>query len=217
MTYRRRLRSGIVITSTRVGHARQLEMLQETVFPMLAPDERFKEAHYLKHIELFPEGQFVALAGERVVGMTTSIRYAFDFDHPQHTFAEVIEGGWLTSHDPGGPWLYGVDLGTHPDYRRRGIARALYRARQDTVHRLGLKGQVILGMLNGYGALKDRMTAQDYYESLLRGERIDPTLSVQLRIGFEARGLIPGYVSDPTCDGYGALLVLDASKKVDVG
>ena len=215
MAYRYVLKNGIVISSTQPDHARQLEKLQEIVFPTLAPGERFKEAHYRKHIEIFPEGQFVALDRDRVVGMTSSLRKSFDFDHPHHTFAEVIQGGWLTSHEPEGEWLYGVDMGTHPQYRRRGIARALYAARQATVHALGLSGQITVGMLRGYGAVKEKMTAQTYYDALLRGEINDPTISAQLKIGFEARGLLSEHITDPVCDGYGVLLALDAAKEVE--
>ncbi len=208
------LSSGIKIASTRKEHAPALEELQILCFPTLDDKERFKSAHYLKHIELFPEGQFVALDGDRVVGMTSTIRMHFDFGHVEHTFAEVIQGGWLTSHEPDGNWLYGADIGTHPAYRRRGIARGLYAARHLTVGGLGLKGQVTVGMLRGYGAVKEEMSAQDYYDSLLRGERSDPTISAQMSVGFEPRGLLPNYLNDPVCDNTGVLLVLAAGKDV---
>ena len=208
------LSSGIKIASTRKEHAPALEELQILCFPTLDDDQRFKRAHYGKHIELFPEGQFVALDGEKVVGMTSTIRMRFDFGHVEHTFADVIQGGWLTSHQPDGDWLYGADIGTHPAYRRRGIARGLYAARHLTVYALGLKGQVTVGMLRGYGALKGEMSARDYYDSLLRGERSDPTISAQMSVGFEPRGLLPNYLNDPVCDNYGVLLVLAAEKDV---
>lgn len=208
------LSSGIKIASTRKEQAPALEELQILCFPTLDDKERFKSAHYLKHIELFPEGQFVALDGERVVGMTSTIRTRFDFEHVEHTFADVIQGGWLTSHQPDGDWLYGADIGTHPDYRRRGIARGLYAARHLTVGGLELKGQVTVGMLRGYGALKKEMSAQDYYDSLLRGERSDPTISAQMSVGFEPRGLLSNYLNDPVCDNTGVLLVLAAGKDV---
>ncbi|HXV61791.1 MAG TPA: GNAT family N-acetyltransferase [Vicinamibacteria bacterium] len=214
MSYEKRLESGIVICSTLPRHARALEQLQLLVFPTLDDSERFKEAHYRKHVEIFPEGQFVALDGKRVVGMTTTIRTLFDFDHPQHTFADMIQGGWLTSHDPEGDWLYGADIGTDPAYRRRGIARGLYAARHDTVKRLGLKGQVTVGMLRGYGDLKGTMSAEAYYQALLRGQLTDPTISAQMRIGFEPLGLVSDYLHDPACDNYGVLLVLAADKEV---
>jgi GNAT superfamily N-acetyltransferase len=213
----RLLSSGIRITSTRKEHAPALEELQKLCFPTLDDKERFKSAHYLKHIEIFPEGQFVALdpmRADKVVGMTSTIRMHFDFGHAEHTFADVIQGGWLTSHEPDGDWLYGADIGTHPDYRRRGIARGLYAARHLTVRALGLKGQVTVGMLRGYGELKGEMSAQDYYHSLLRGERSDPTISAQMSVGFEPRGLLPNYLNDPVCDNTGVLLVLAAERDV---
>jgi hypothetical protein len=50
------LSSGIKIASTRKEHAPALEELQILCFPTLDDDQRFKRAHYGKHIELFPEG-----------------------------------------------------------------------------------------------------------------------------------------------------------------
>jgi GNAT superfamily N-acetyltransferase len=205
---------GLVVCRTSPEHVDRLAELQQIVFPTLAPEERFEAKHYLRHLELFPEGQFCVVDGDRVVGMTSTIRMDFDFAHPNHTFADVIQGGWLTSHQPTGAWLYGADVGTHPDYRRRGIARALYAARHQLVAGLGLAGQITVGMPSGYGAVKATMTAEAYYDELVRGIRRDPTISAQLRIGFELRGLIPGYINDPVCDRYGIVLVLPASAEV---
>jgi len=38
------------------------------------------------------------------------VRLDFDFDHPGHTFADVMQGGWMTSHQPAGIWMYGADV-----------------------------------------------------------------------------------------------------------
>ena len=157
-----------------------------------------RRAHYRKHLELFPDGQFVVLDGDRVVGATTTLRLHFDFDHLNHTFADIIQGGWLTSHEPDGDWLYGADIGVHPAYRGRGLATALYAARQEAVWRLGLKGQVTAGMMRGYGAVKDRMTAAGLLRGASSPGRInDPTLSMQLGVGFEPRALLANYLNDP--------------------
>src|SRR6185437_12732702 len=140
--YDHQLPGNLVVMQTRPEHAAQLEELQRICFPTLDDAERFKAAHYRRHVELFEDGQFVALDDDRVVGATTTLRLKFDFDHAGHTFSDIIQGGWLTSHQPDGDWLYGADIGVHPDYRGKGLAQALYAARQELVWALGLKGQV---------------------------------------------------------------------------
>ncbi|MFT5370432.1 MAG: GNAT superfamily N-acetyltransferase [Candidatus Latescibacterota bacterium] len=214
MAYNITLDSGIKITSTQPKHAEQLEKLQEIVFPTLATEERFKKEHYHKHIALFPKGQFVALHHDNVVGMTSSIRFNFDFAHIHHTFADIIQGGWLTSHQPKGNWLYGADIGTHPNFRRQGIARGLYAARQHTVHALNLKGQVTVGMMNGYETYQNQMTPETYFEKVRDGHIKDPTITAQMRMGFEIRTLLKSYVTDPQCGNCGILIVLDSDKDV---
>ena len=212
--YRRALPGALVVVSTEPAHAGALEALQRLVFPTLADSQRFKAAHYHRHLELFPEGQFVVLDRGRVVAATSTVRRDFDFGAPQHTFDDVIQGGWLTSHQPTGGWLYGADVSVHPDFRRRGIARALYAARQELVWRLGLQGQVSAGMLRGYGRVKGRMDVRAYFDGVREGRIIDPTLTVQQRIGFELRALLPDHVVDPVCDNHAALIVLDASRDI---
>jgi len=212
--YYRRLDSGLVVMHARPEHAEQLDALQLVCFPTLADEERFKARHYRKHLEVFDEGQFVVLDGERVVGATATIRLDFDFEHVTHTFADIIQGGWLTSHQPDGAWLYGADIGVDPAYRGQGLATALYAARQELVWRRGLKGQVTGGMLRGYGAVKHEMSAEDYYAGVVAGRLKDPTLSMQLGLGFEPRALLKDYLQDPVSDNYCALIVLDAAKDV---
>jgi len=214
MWYYRRLESGLVVMQTRREFAEQLEELQRICFPTLDDAERFKAPHYRHHVDLFEDGQFVVLDGDLVVGATTTLRLAFDFDRIDHTFAEIIQGGWLTSHQPAGEWLYGADVGVSPRYRGRGIGTALYAARQETVWRLGLRGQVTAGMIRDYGAVKGRMTAQDYYQGVVDGRVRDSTLSMQLGVGFAPRALLENYLHDPASDNYSVLLVLPASRDV---
>jgi GNAT superfamily N-acetyltransferase len=204
--YYKEVGDGVIITTTQPQHAAQLEELQKIVFPTLAKESLMREEHYLNHIKIFPEGQFVALKDDKVIGMTTAIRYHLHL-HDKHTFTDVFDNGFLNTHEPHGDWLYGMDIGTHPDYRGMGIAKFLYDARQETVYKLGLKGQYTYGMLSGYGALKNTMSAADYYDQVVAGKMKDPTVSRQMKNGFKPYGLVPGYVEDPVCDGYCALLI----------
>src|SRR5450432_3231833 len=209
------LSSGIAILPMKEEYAKEIEALQHKIFPTLAEEEILHANQYKKHLEIFPEGQFVAMDGNKVVGATTSMRYHFNLNHIEyHTFYEVMGGGWLTTHDPNGEWLYGIDVSVDPDYRKMGIARALYRARQHTVRYLGLKGQMTVGMLNGYSNLKDEMNIDEYYEKIKNHELFDPTVSVQEKVGYEIVGLMKDYLNDPTCGNAGAIIILDAKKDI---
>lgn len=208
------IKPGMVVQHTRPEHALALQELQEIVFPTLASEELIRAEHYLKHLEIFPEGQFVVTDNERVIGMTTTMRTFFDFANYNHTFAETIAGGWLSNHNPGGDWLYGLDMGILPGYRGLGLARVLYRARHELVKALGLKGQLTVGMMSGYGSVSHEMSGEDYYRELLEGKRTDPTVSKQIKIGFEPVALMSEHLNDPVCGNYGVLIKLGAEKDI---
>jgi len=198
-------------------HAPHLEALQITCFPTLAAAERMRAEHFLRHLEVFPEGTFVALADAapdgapltepRVVGLGSGFRTAFDLSDPDHTFIEIIDGGWFGHHDPHGDWYYGADVSVHPEYRRRGIGGRLYDARKSLCRRLDLLGIVAGGALPGFAHHKHAMSAAAYVAAVVAGELRDPTLSMQLRHGFEVHGVLPGYLDDEAADGWASLIV----------
>jgi hypothetical protein len=64
-----------------------------------------------------------------------------------------------------------------------------------------------VGSPSGYGAVAGEVGIDAYLADVVAGRRRDPTVSVQLGVGFEARGAIAGYLEDPICAGYGVLLV----------
>lgn len=204
--------SEVLIVNTQAERADECASLQPLCYPTLAVEEQFSAAHFARHVQLFPEGQFMALdqARGQVVGTTAGFLTHFDRIDPDHfkhhTFFDAIAHGWLTNHNPRGNYYYGVDMCVHPDYRGRGIARMLHDARKALVQRLGLKGQVLGGMLPGYANYKLVMTAHDYARYVLAGLIYDSTFSTQLRNGFEFRGLLRGYIGDPPTDGWSTLL-----------
>lgn len=205
------LPNGLTLQNTQAHHAPALAELQRTVFPTLSDSERMATPHYLRHIELFPEGQIVVLDGEHVVACSSSIRHSFPQEN--HHFLDISGQLWLDTHQPDGDWLYGMDLGVHPDYRGRGIARAIYHARNAICRKLGLKGQVIVGMLNGYAAFSEKMSVEEYFDRLLRREISDPTISAQMKIGFEPLRLMPNYLDDPQCGNAGVLMRWDLTQE----
>lgn len=199
--------SEITIEIIKAEYAKALEQLQRDCFPTLADSELLREEHFLKHIELFPEGNFVALCEGKVVGLGSGFLVDFDFDHPDHTFTEIIDDGFYTRHDPEGGWYYGGDISVHPGYRRRGIGSMLYEARKGVVRKLNRRGIVAGGVLPGFAEYKHEMTAHEYVEGVLSGKFYDSTLSFQLRHGFEVRGLLENYIEDEAADNWAVLIV----------
>ncbi|HEX9441314.1 MAG TPA: GNAT family N-acetyltransferase [Roseiflexaceae bacterium] len=197
----------IIITNTRPVHLAALAEHQRICYPTLAPYEWLNEEHFASHLRLFPEGQHVALDGERVVGQSSTFRCRSDQAFVPHTFYDIIAGGFFTNHDPQGEWLYGADTSVHPDYRGRKIASKLYRARKDLIRRLNLRGMVAGGMLPGYNRHKDAMSVEEYIERVTCGELIDPTLTPQLRNGFIVRGVLRDYIDDDAITSHATLIV----------
>jgi GNAT superfamily N-acetyltransferase len=188
--------------------AEDLEAIQRTSFPSLSEGEIITAEHYKAHVRRFPEGQFaVVTSGGRVIGCSTDFRTDFDLDHIEHRYIDAVDNNWLGNHDPTGDWLYGADIGVLPEYRGRGIARLLYRARHDLVRRLGLKGHIAGSMLRGYGMRKDQITVDRYVAGVVAGRLVDPALSVHLKCGFRVLGIIQDYVTDASCDHKAAFIV----------
>ena len=188
--------------------AEDLAQLQRLCFPTVGKDQLISAAQYRHHLEVFPQGQLVVMDREGSgVASSTSCRCHIDLAHYQHTYMEASGQNWLHSHDPSGDWLYGVDIGVHPSHRGKGLSRLLYDARKALVRTLGLQGMIVGGMLKGFAAYRATMSAQEYLSHVKAGSLFDPTVSVQLRQGFQVHGLLPNHIDDPTIDGAAALLL----------
>ena len=141
LPYHRVLSDSLVVASARPDHAEQLEELQRWFSRRSPTTSGSRRRTTASTSSCFPRGSSSASTTNGSSAATATIRLHFDFEHTNHTFADIIQGGWLTSHEPDGDWLYGADVGVHPAYRGRGLAHALYAARQELVWRLGLRGR----------------------------------------------------------------------------
>jgi GNAT superfamily N-acetyltransferase len=197
----------ITIETLKPEYADELAELQKITLPTLNEVDWLKKEHFLKHCELFPEGNFVAVCDGKLVGLGSGFLTDFNFEAPYHTFLEITAEGYQTNHDPNGAWYYGTDITVHPEYRRRGIGGMLYAARKGIIQRLNRRGLIAGGLVPGFAKYKHLMNIRTYVVKVIAGEIHDSTLSFQLNQGFQVHDLLDNYLDDEPSDNWAALIV----------
>ncbi len=167
------------------------------------------ERQLAMQLEVFPEGQVVAILRGEVVGYATSLIVTLDDESPWFSYAEITGNGTFSSHDPSGDTLYGADIGVHPEHRGRGIAGLLYDARKRILTRFNLRRLVAGGRIPGYRAYSGRMTAEEYVDQVIAGELKDPALNAHLKAGYSVRGVHMGYVRDEQSLDYATYIEME--------
>ena len=65
---------------------------------------------------------------------------------------------------------------------------------RNLIRALGLKGMVAGGMIPGYPHYRAQLPVAEYVDAVVAGRLTDPTLTPQLRSGFQARGVLYDYI-----------------------
>lgn len=211
------------VRRTTPRHIAGIRALSRLVYPHVPP---WSEAEIARHLELFPEGQMVAVAaGEAdrfapptdrpaalarpvpVIGMAACLRVAWSEYDVDQSWREFTASGTFGNHDPEGPILYGAEVMVHPAHRRRKIASAIYDARERLARRLGVRAIRAGTRLRGYGPWADRISAEEYVRRVGEGEVDDPALSFQLKRGFRVLAVVEDYLArDPASRGWAAVV-----------
>jgi len=160
-------------------------------------------------INNFPQGQFVILVNDKVVGYCATFRISEKVGLQAHNWAEITGNGYASRHDPKGDWLYGMEVCVDPDYRGYRLGQRLYNERKKLCQSLGLKGIVFGGRLPTLARrIKKFGSVENYVEAVKTKKVRDPVLSFQLHNGFEVIGIIPDYLNaDHESMGYGIHLI----------
>ncbi|HTR46162.1 MAG TPA: bifunctional GNAT family N-acetyltransferase/carbon-nitrogen hydrolase family protein [Verrucomicrobiae bacterium] len=178
--------------------------LQQMVYPTWicwSPEE------LSSHIEVFPEGQLVAVdASEKVVGSASSLIIDWD-DYAESARWSAITGqGTFSTHNPLGKTLYGADMCVDPAARRMGVGSLFYEARKQMVRQRGLKRILTGGRIPGYEQLSHELSPEEYVAEVVAGRRKDPTLSFQLANGLVVLDVVPEYLEDRESRDFATLL-----------
>lgn len=196
----------IEVRNTRPADFPAIERISRVTYP----DDVPWTAEYLsRHLEVFSEGQFVAVRTDNgeVVGMAASLIVTWDdYDHLDN-YNDFTDQGWFTNHDPSGRTLYGAEVIVDPARRGEGIGSHIYEARKELVRRLGLLRIRAGARLAGYYSHASETTARNYVRHVIAGELFDPTLSFQLKHDFRVLSVVPDYFErDRNSRGYAAII-----------
>ena len=178
--------------------------LQLRAFPGKPPWGAEQLGH---HLEIFPEGQIVAVdQTDRVLGSASSLIIDWD-DYAESANWSVITGhGNFDTHNPLGKTLYGADMGVGPEARHQGIGTLLYEARKDLIRERGLKRLLTGGRIAGYDEVADQVTPKEFVAEVVAGKRWDPALTFQLENGLVVLDVVPEYMHDIESRGFATLL-----------
>ncbi|MCA1779664.1 MAG: GNAT family N-acetyltransferase, partial [Xanthomonadaceae bacterium] len=159
-------------------------------------DGAWTEEQFQSQIRRFSEGQLCIEDNGRVVAAAISLIVKYSRWGHDHRYWDIVGDGYLTTHDPKGDILYGVDVFVHPDYRDWRLGRRLYDARKELCERLNLRGIVVGGRIPGYADHRDEFTPQQYVARVRARELVDPILTFQLSNDFQVRKIVKGYLPD---------------------
>ena len=95
--------------------------------------------NYQAQISTFPDGQICIEDKGKVVAAAFAVIVDYEQFGDKHTYDEITGDAYLTTHDPNGDVLYGVDIFVSPEYRGMRLGQRLYEARKELCRNLNLK------------------------------------------------------------------------------
>jgi GNAT superfamily N-acetyltransferase len=198
------------MTRPRVRLARAADIpaviaLQRRVYPTI---QAWTTGKLNEQLEVFPQGQVVALVGRTVVGYAGSLIVMWDDWAESHTWKEITGSGTFEHHNPEGRTLYGAEVFVAPEMQGSGVGHQLYAARRALCRAMNLKRIIACGRLPGYGRHAGALSAEAYAQRVVWGDLRDPVLSFQLKEGFSYCGVIEAYLpEDVDSGGYASIIV----------
>jgi len=165
----------------------------------------------------FPEGHMVAVLGDTIIGYCATLVIEESKVMAKHTWREITGGGFGTTHNPQGEYLYGYEVCVHADYRKYSIGQRFYQARRRLCEQLNKKGIVFCGRLpNLAKKIKSVKDPNDYVRRVINREIRDPVVRFHLRQGFSYLGIMENYLPwDADSLGVGAQYVWNNPKYSD--
>lgn len=185
----------------------ELIRIQQESFPPPFPEELWWNEEQLKnHVTLFPEGALCIEVNGEIAGSMTGLIVDFDPNHPEHTWEEITDDGYIRNHNPAGNTLYVVDICVRPFYRKLGLGKWLMFSMYHVVVQKQLDRLLGGGRMPGFYKYQDIMSADEYIEGVIKGKIEDPVITFLLRCGRIPVKVIQNYIEDEESGNYGVLM-----------
>ncbi|MGB0664334.1 MAG: GNAT family N-acetyltransferase [Pontibacterium sp.] len=182
-----------------------IKKVMDEVYPDLGG--AFPEKQFRAQLTVFPEGQICIEDHGEVVAAAFAVIVDYDKFGDHHTYDQITGNAYLTTHDPLGDVLYGVDVFVSPRYRDMRLGRRLYEGRKELCQNLNLKAIVAGGRIPRYKNYSKELSPQEYLDQVKRKKIYDPILTFQISNGFEAKRILTDYLpEDKESHGYAVLL-----------
>jgi len=164
-------------------------------------------SNYKAQVTTFPDGQICIEDKGKVVAFAISVIVDYDQFGDKHSYDEITGDAYLTTHDPNGDVLYGVEVIVSPEYRGLRLGRRLYEARKELCRNLNLKSIMAGGRIPNYKNHAHELSPYEYIEQVKLKDIYDPILTFQLSNGFEVKQVMSAYLpEDEASQGYATLL-----------
>lgn len=197
----------VVIRNYERGDFDDLIQVQRESFPPPFPSDLWWNPDQLNnHVTLFPEGALCIEVQGVLAGSMTGLLVDFDREHPDHTWEQITDHGYIRNHINNGNTLYVVDISVRPSYRKLGLGQALMSSMYEVVVHKGLDRLLGGGRMSGYHKRANEMTAERYLNAVVEGEIRDPVVTFLLRCGRTPVKVVSDYLEDEESCHYAALM-----------
>lgn len=171
---------------------------------------RASKEKFEKRLRVFPEGFFLAVKNNILIGASTSEIIQYDTLNPPTSWESITDNGYIEkTHNPEGNALYIVSIGA---ISRSGAGSALLSAQKELARKLNLRFLVLGARIPSYNkyCIDNGETKIEDYVKLRRKDNqlFDDELRFYTRNGLILHKIMPNYMEDDKeSRNYGAIMM----------
>jgi len=196
-----------VVRNYQKSDFKELIKIQAESFPPPFPSELWwNESQLANHVTLFPDGALCIEINGELAGSMTGLIVDFDPNHPNHTWEEITDNGYIRNHNPNGNTLYVVDICIRPKYRKLDLGKWLMQSMYEVVVYYNLDRLLGGGRMPGFHKYANLLSAEEYLQQVIEGKVYDPVITFLLRCGRIPIGVVENYLEDDESCNYAALM-----------